>query len=78
MKLHSFGCRNVPFYRGDELYANDPAGLSSNPRISFHICQKKLHMLFSELNDSKEKVFSKSLTYAAEFNIAVPFNNQIF
>ena len=28
-------------------------------------------MLFSELNDSKNKVFSRSFTYAAEFNIAV-------
>ena len=28
------------FNRGDELYVNDPAGLSSNLSISFHICQK--------------------------------------
>ena len=44
------------FNRGNELYANDPAGLSSNPRISFHICQK---MLFSELNDSKNECIIK-------------------
>ena len=31
-------------------------------------------MLFSELNDSKNYVFPKSFTYAAEFNIAVSFN----
>ena len=35
---------------------------------------KKLHLLFSELNDPKNKVFSKSITYAAEFKIAVSFN----
>ena len=33
-------------------------------------------MLFSELNDSKNELFSKSFTYAAESNIAVSFNNQ--
>ena len=44
------------FNRGDELYANNPAGLTSNSRISFHICQKII--AFSELNDSnKPSVF---------------------
>ena len=31
-------------------------------------------MLFSELNDSKNEVFSKSFIHAAGFNIAVSFN----
>ena len=31
-------------------------------------------MLFSEVNDSKNEVFSQSLTYPAIFNIAVSFN----
>ena len=34
------------FNQGDELYVNDPAGLSSNPRISFHICQKIIAYAF--------------------------------
>ena len=35
---------------------------------------KSICNYFSELNDSKNKVFPKSFTYAAEFNIAVSFN----
>ena len=42
-----------------------------------HLSKKKLHMLFSELNDSKTEVFSKSFIYAAEFNITVSFNNKL-
>ena len=33
-------CKMYLFNPGDELYANDPAGLNSNPRISFHIYLK--------------------------------------
>ena len=32
-------------------------------------------MLFSELNNSKNELFPKSSTYAAEFDIALSFNN---
>ena len=35
------------------------------------IANKKLHLLISELNESKTKCLQKSFTYAAEFNIAV-------
>ena len=40
MKLYLFGYKNVPFYRGDELYANDPAGYCSNLSMSVHIFVK--------------------------------------
>ena len=40
MKLYSIGHKNVPFNPGVKLYANDPVDLSSNPRISSHICLK--------------------------------------
>ena len=33
-----------------------------------------MHLLPSEPKESKNQAFSKSLTYAAEFNIAVSFN----
>ena len=32
-------------------------------------------MLFSEMNYTKNEVFSKSFAYAAEFIVAVSFNN---
>ena len=35
---------------------------------------KWLHLLFNEWNYSKNEVFSKSFTYAAEFSMAVSFN----
>ena len=46
------------FNQGNTLYVNNSASSCSNPRISFHICQK-LHLLFSELNDSKNMCFFK-------------------
>ena len=49
------------FSRRDKLYANDPVGQWSNPRISLHICQN--NMLFCELNESKNEAFYKSLIF---------------
>ena len=63
MKLYSFGYKNVPFNRGDELYANDPAGLGSNPRISFHICQKIVAVAIQ---------WTKSLKKRSVFKIKIP------
>ena len=70
--------KNSCFNRGDTLCINHSVDSCSNPGISFHMCQK-LHLLFSELNASlKDKVFSKSFAYAAEFNLAVSFNIYIY
>ena len=43
--------------KGDKLYAHESESMYSNPMVqSFHI-YLKLHLLFSELNDSKTKRF---------------------
>ena len=60
------------------LYGNDPVGLCSNSSISFHIYQKiTTHAIqwTKCLKKAQQKVFSESFTYAAEFYIAVSFNN---
>ena len=58
--------------------ANDSAGLCSNTEDIFsHLLENKKnnsHSLISELNNSKNEVFPKSFTYAAELNISVSFN----
>ena len=50
------------FNRGDELYdANNPAGLSSNPSISFHICQKIIVYAIQWTNELKKLSVFKSI-----------------
>ena len=41
---------------------NDSLGMRSNPRKSFPI-RLKLHLLFSELNDTKNQVFCNIYVY---------------
>ena len=52
IKLYSFGYKNVLLNRGDKLYAKDYCGSQFE---SQNIFCPKLHLLFSELNDSKIK-----------------------
>ena len=59
--------------KGDKLYAHESESMYSNPMVqSFHI-YLKLHLLISELNDSKTECFQNDCTLCSEPQSCVVF-----